>query len=80
MRTVTLKTDDKLYKQIILMAEELHLSKSEVIRKALIAYNKNLERNKIKLKMQAASFRVRGMDKNLNEELDLLVADGLNDA
>jgi len=78
MRTVTLKADDRLYKQITSMADELHVSKSEVIRKALVAYNENLERHKIKLAMQAASYRVRGMDAKLSEELDSLVADGLS--
>jgi predicted transcriptional regulator len=80
MPTVTLKTDDRLYKQIMLMADELHVTKSEVIRQAVAAYSENLERNKIKLIMQAASFKVRGEDKDLMDELDSLASDGLNDA
>ena len=80
MPTVTLKTDDRLYEKIMLMADELHVTKSEVIRQAVAAYSDNLERNKIKLIMQAASFKVRGEDKDFLDELDSLASDGLNDA
>ena len=80
MPTVTLKTDDRLYQQIVLMADELHLTKSEVIRQAVAAYGKNFERNKMKLIMQAASFKVRGEAKGLMDELDALASDGLDDA
>ena len=80
MPTVTLKTDEKLYDQINKMADELHLSKSEVIRQAVSAYSDNLERNKIVAAMQAASFRVRGSDPALLDELDSLASDGLMDA
>jgi hypothetical protein len=80
MPTVTLKTDDRLYQQIVLMADELHVTKSEVIRQAVAAYRENLERNKMKLIMQAASFKVRGEDNGLKGELDSLASDGLDDA
>jgi hypothetical protein len=80
MPTVTLKTDDRLYEQIVLMADELHLTKSEVIRQAVAAYGQNLERNKMKLVMQAASFKVRGEAQGLMDELDSLASDGLDDA
>lgn len=44
MHTVTLKADDRLYGQIDMMAKELHLSKSELIRRALFAYQETLGR------------------------------------
>jgi len=80
MHTVTLKADNQLYQQISQMAEELHLSKSEVIRKALADYQENLAKNKIKQALQSASLKVRETDASLNNELDALSLDGLSDA
>jgi predicted transcriptional regulator len=77
--TVTLKTDDKLYGQIKLMADELHLSKSELIRRALIAYTERLHKKKVQQQLQKASLNVRNANKLVIEELDSLVADGLTD-
>ncbi len=79
MHTVTLKTDKKLYGQIVMMADELHLSKSELIRQALLSYQETLHREKMKTLMQKASLKVRAIDDRLNEELDSLAADGLTD-
>ena len=78
MHTVTLKADNQLYQQISQMAEELHLSKSEVIRKALAAYQENLYKNKIKHALQSASLKVRDANANLNSEFDALILDGLD--
>ena len=78
MHTVTLKADNQLYHQISQMAEELHLSKSEVIRKALAAYQENLYKNKIKSSLQSASLKVRDANTNLNSEFDALILDGLD--
>ena len=79
MPTVTLKTDDKLYGQITLMADELHLSKSELIRRALITYAERLHQKKIQQQLQKASLNVRNANKLIIEELDSLVSDGLTD-
>jgi len=79
MPTVTLKTDNHLHQQISQMAEELHVSKSELIRKALIMYQQNLAKNKIKHSLQNASLKVRDVDASLNNEFDALSFDGLND-
>jgi len=78
MHTVTLKADNQLYQQISQMAEELHLSKSDVIRKALAAYQENLYKNKIKSSLQSASLKVRDADVSLNSEFDALILDGLD--
>ena len=79
MHTVTLKADDRLYGQIDLMAKELHLSKSELIRRALFAYQETLHKNKVKRELQEASFKVRKADKPIIELLDGLASDGLID-
>lgn len=80
MHTVTLKADDRLYGQIALMAEELDLSKSELIRRALIAYQETLNKSKVKRDLQEASFRVRNINKPVIDLLDGLASDGLTDA
>ena len=79
MHTVTLKADNQLYQQISQMAEELHLSKSELIRKALVAYQENLSKNKMQQALQSASLRVRDANETLNNEFDELIFDGLGD-
>ncbi len=79
MHTVTLKTDEKLYGQIVLMADELHLSKSELIRQALISFQESLHKKKMKSLLQEASIKVRAVDDRLIDELDHLASDGLAD-
>jgi len=79
MHTVTLKADNQLYQQISQMADELHLSKSELIRKALVAYQENLSKNKMQQALQSASFLVRDANATLNNEFDELIFDGLSD-
>jgi len=79
MHTVTLKADNQLYQQISQMADELHLSKSELIRKALVAYQENLSKNKMQQALQSASLLVRDANATLNNEFDELIFDGLSD-
>ncbi len=61
------------------MAEELHLSKSELIRKALLVYQENLSKNKMQQALQSASLRVRDANATLNNEFDDLILGGLSD-
>ncbi len=61
------------------MAEELHLSKSELIRKALAAYQENLSKNKMQHALQSASLQVRDANTMINKELDEFIFDGLSD-
>jgi len=79
MHTVTLKADNQLYQQISQMADELHLSKSELIRKALVAYQENLSKKKMQQALQSASLLVRDANATLNNEFDELTFDGLSD-
>jgi predicted transcriptional regulator len=79
MHTVTLKADNQLYQQISQMAEELHLSKSELIRKALAAYQENLSKNKMQHALQSSSLQVRDANTMINKELDEFIFDGLSD-
>ena len=61
------------------MAEELHLSKSELIRKALAAYQENLSKNKMQHALQSPSLQVRDVNTMINKELDEFIFDGLSD-
>lgn len=79
MPTVTLKADDKLYAQINTMADELQLSRSEVIRQAVNVFADKLYREKVKNMLQRASARVSEAGGKDIEELDALIGDGLED-
>jgi Arc/MetJ-type ribon-helix-helix transcriptional regulator len=58
----------------------MKVSKSELVRRAVNAYQSNLEREHLKIAMQKASYRVRRLDPDVSEDLDSLVSDGLDDA
>jgi hypothetical protein len=78
--TITLKADERFCKDLNDMAHEMEVSKSELVRRAVNAYRKNLEREHLKVAMKKASYRVRRIDPGLTDELDSLVSDGLDDA
>ena len=80
MPTITLKADERFCKDLNEMAREMEVSKSELVRQAVIAYRNNLEREHLRIAMQKASYRVRRSDPDLSDELDSLVNDGLDDA
>ena len=80
MPTITLKADERFCKNLDDMAHEMEVSKSELVRRAVNAYRNNLEREHLRIAMQKASYRVRRIDPQLQDELDSLVGDGLDDA
>lgn len=80
MPTITLKADEKFCEDLNEMAHEMEVSKSELVRRAVTAYRGNLEREHLKVAMQRASYRVRGSDPGLLDDLDSLINDGLDGA
>ena len=70
MKTITLKTQDSFFDQINQMALNEHLSKSALIRKAIIDYHQKLERQKIIKEMQASSFETRYLDVELKRDFE----------
>jgi len=72
MKTITLKAKDEFFDQIGQMANDLHISKSALIRKAIIAYQKQLKNKEIIASMQLSSFETRELDQKLFKDFDAL--------
>ena len=79
MKTITLKTDDIFFEKVTDLAKHLHLSKSELIRRAVAEYEEVMYKREIKEQMKQASFRVRENNVKINHEFDDSLNDGLND-
>ncbi|BBG66508.1 hypothetical protein NNO_1805 [Hydrogenimonas sp.] len=79
MRTLTLKTDDRFFDKVTKLAKRLHLSKSELIRRAISEYEESIRRKELKEQIKAASFRVRESNRRINESFDDTLEDGLCD-
>ena len=77
MKTITFKTDDLFFENLSKLAKSLHLSKSELIRKAIQEYEETLKKNMIKEKIKKASFKVRENIKKEIKELENTNLDGL---
>ncbi len=77
MKTITLKTDDDFFEEISNLAKTLHISKSELIRKAIKEYEKNLYKKSLKKKIREASLKVRNDIKNKMKEWEETNLDGL---
>jgi len=78
MKTITLKTDDTFFKKVNDLANHLHLSKSELIRRAVAEYEEVMYKREIKEQLKQASLRVRESNRELNNEFDDSLNDGLN--
>lgn len=78
MKTITLKTDDNFFEKVTDLAKHLHLSKSELIRRAVAEYEEVMRRREMKEQMKEASMRVRKSNIIINDEFDDSLADGLD--
>ena len=78
MKTLTLKTDEGFFNKVTELATHLHLSKSELIRRSIVEYEKVMQRKELKEQMKHASLRVRKANANLNKEFDVTSQDGLD--
>ncbi len=78
MKTITLKTDDNFFEKVTDLAKHLHLSKSELIRRAVAEYEEVMRRREMKEQMKEASMRVRKSNTLINNEFDDSLADGLD--
>ena len=79
MRRVTLKADEEFYLRLNRLSDSLHLSKSEVIRRAVAIYEATLERNSMKKRFKEASFKVRKANREIIEDFDVTLMDGIDD-
>ena len=79
MKTITLKTDDTFFEKVTELSRQLHLTKSELIRRAISDYEETIRRRALKEQMRNASLRVRGQSREINEEFSDTLMDGLDD-
>ena len=80
MKTITLKTDDSFFEKVTSLAKELHLSKSELIRQSIAEFEKNVRNKRLKEKMMRASLKVREANREIVNDYNAAVEDGLADA
>ena len=79
MKTVTLKTDDIFFEKLTSLAKQLHLSKSELIRRSVKEYEIYMKKQELKKQITQASLNVRKANTKIIEELDAnLIQDGLS--
>jgi len=79
MKTITLMTDDRFFEKVTDMAKQLHLSKSELIRRAVAEYEDVMRKKAMKEQMREASLRVRKQSREMSEALSDTLMDGLDD-
>ena len=77
MHTITLKSDDNFFNTLNEMVQSLDTTKSDLIRKAVLHYQTVLEKEKLKVQIKKASFKVRENSLKTLEELDSTLDDGL---
>jgi len=79
MKTITLKTEDSFFEKVTSLAKELHLSKSELIRQSIAEFEKSIKNKRLKEKMMRASMKVREANREIVNDFDGTVEDGLID-
>jgi predicted transcriptional regulator len=79
MKTITLKADDTFFEKVTDMAKQMHLTKSELIRRAIGEYEETIRRRALKEQMLNAALRVKEHSKKINEEFSDTLMDGLDD-
>ena len=77
MRTITLKTDDDFFDKVTRLSQELYVTKSEFIRKAISEYEKSLEKKKLQKQLERASYALRDYNSKIIKEFDDTISDGL---
>ena len=77
MRTITLKANNDFFEKVTQLAKNLHTSKSELIRRAIVEYEHNLQKSKMKEQMREASLRVREANRQIIEDFEATSMDGL---
>lgn len=77
MKTITIKASDEFAQNLVDLAGQLHLSKSELIRRAVERFRQQQEETLLKSKMQQASKKVRAQTSEDIIDWDDTLEDGL---
>lgn len=79
MKTITLKSDDAFFNKVTQLAKTFHLSKSELIRQAVLSYEDALYKQQLQEQIKQASLKVRENSLEINHEFETALEDGLNE-
>jgi predicted transcriptional regulator len=79
MKTITLKADKQFDAELTRLARRLEKTKSAVIREAVGEYKAQLDREEMRERLRDLSNRLRDQTREIVEELDGTIADGLDD-
>ena len=77
MKTITLKTDDIFFEKVNTLAKQLHLTKSELIRRSVAEYELLTKKRAMKERMKDASLLVREANKEIDSVFEATLEDGL---
>lgn len=77
MKTITIKAPDEFAQNLVNLAEQMHLSKSELIRQAVETFRQAHEETLLKQQMQAAALKVRQNAQSEIQDWDVALNDGL---
>ena len=77
MKTITLKADDRFDKTLTRLAKRTNTTKSGVIRKAVLKYNKHIEREALRARLKDASLKTRRQAERSARDFDDANDDGL---
>jgi predicted transcriptional regulator len=77
MKTITLKADSGFDETLTGLAEELDMTKSAVIRAAVLNYKRQIERESLARSLRSASLKVRRQAESANSDFAVDLADGL---
>lgn len=77
MKTITLKADAKFDALLSRLAKRLNTTRSAVIRDAVHCYERQLDKDALRHQLENASRRTRAQAKEVDEDLDAAIGDGL---
>ena len=77
MKTITLKTDDIFFEKVNALAKQLHLTKSELIRRSVAEYESLTKKRAMQERMREASLLVREANKEIDSVFETTLEDGL---
>ncbi len=77
MHTITLKSDDAFFEMLTEMTKKLNTTRSELIRRAVMHYKDEMEKELLKEQIQKASIKVREHSRKVSQELEDTLEDGL---
>lgn len=79
MKTITLKSDDAFFEKVSRLAKNFHLTKSELIRRAVNEYEAALYKQQLQEQIKEASMKVRHASTEMSKEFEATLEDGLDE-